>query len=175
MGCQVDGEYWDCEIGKMFCVLMILVAVWQRWQARPWSKPPVACSKVTVGSRARRARYEYRELRSERVTFDQFCRQRCKSVVMNTKLQKCKWPCWCLLLRTLKGSQIFWILCLPSNLAWHCPESFESEDIGKYGTILRFWPSSLKDRTFCLTASSSARRKDHVKNIVQNGPSVPIL
>ena len=27
---------------------------------------------------------------------------------------------------------------VPPIQPWHCPESFESEDIGKYGTILRF-------------------------------------
>ena len=33
-------------------------------------------------------------------------------------------------------------------------------------TILRFWPSSWKDRTFCLTASFSARWKDHFQKNV---------
>ena len=28
-------------------------------------------------------------------------------------------------------------------------------------TILRFWPTSWKDRIFCLVASDSARREDH--------------
>ena len=28
-------------------------------------------------------------------------------------------------------------------------------------TILRFWPTSWRDRIFCLVASDSARRKDH--------------
>ena len=43
-------------------------------------------------------------------------------------------------------------------------------------TILRFWPTSWKDRIFCLVASDSARREDHFqKKIVQNGPSLQIL
>ena len=43
-------------------------------------------------------------------------------------------------------------------------------------TILRFWPTSWRDRIFCLVASDSARRKDHFqKKFVLNGPSLQIL
>ena len=42
-------------------------------------------------------------------------------------------------------------------------------------TILRFRPTSWKDRTYCLVASFSACRKDHFRKIVQNGPSLQIL
>ena len=43
-------------------------------------------------------------------------------------------------------------------------------------TILRFWPSSWKDRIFCFVTTALARREDHFqKKIVQNGPFLQIL